>query len=222
MPSTIVFENTPKVPIDELLHELEYEFTDAPHDLIAHMALRTIARLCEQTNVLRRTAKITTYSNVENYLLEPPDCMDVIAVMSITEIKNNYCSGPVVRVNAPVFSCCCGDNNIYVNKNEIVFSNPSNCAEYLVNMSVKPTRNTCEVDEELLTDYLDAVISGTRATLLNMTDKPWSTSSKSPALPMQKAQAAEKEFMLACGSIAVETMLGKQRGAFRAKRQRAF
>lgn len=215
MDSKVIFENTPKIAVDDLLHELEYNFTDAPHDLLAYCVLQSISRLCEQANVMRRTAEVRTYPNVHNYLLEPPDDVDVIAVMSICETHSKFITPRITRVNAPVCECrCSSGSTVHINRNELVFSNPMACTAYLVNMSVKPKPNACEVDASLLSDYLPTIIKGAQSILFSMVDKPWSSA--------QRGLQAEKDFMIDCAGAAVDTLMGRQRGAFVAKRQRAF
>ena len=87
--ANVVFENTPKLPLDEFIDALAFEFTDAPYGLLEDSLKRSISRIAERTNLLRRTVFLTTESGVHNYLLEPPDCMDVIAICP-------YASGMVI------------------------------------------------------------------------------------------------------------------------------
>lgn len=219
MDSTVVFENTPKVPIDSFLDELSFEFTDAPYGLLEHYVKRTVQRMCERANVMRRTAVIHTQGNVHNYLLEPPDDTVVIAVMSIALAGHKFIPPKFARTNVAVWDCdCCAclgrPNMIHVEGHEILFSHPHSCDEWVVNMSVKPTLDACEVDEAFATDYAPIVIDGVRAALYAVNDKPWSSANK--------AQYYEASFASECATASVERMLGHQRGSFRAKRQRAF
>lgn len=212
--NNVVFENTPKVSVSEFIDELAYEFTDAPYGLLEHCVKRVVSRICEHTNVLRRRVKLHTQCNVHNYILEAPDCMDVIAVMSICQCCGNALCSKLVRVTSPVCELhCFGPNTVHIEHNEIVFSAPS-CATYIVEISVKPQHDACEVDSVLLVDHADTVVDGVRAMLCNMADKPWSS--------VQRAQASEQSFIRGCAAIAVDKLLGNQRGVMNVKRQRVF
>lgn len=210
--ANIVFENTPKVPISEFLDELAYEFTDAPYGLLEHCLKRVVCRICEQTNILRRTVFLETQCNVHNYILEPPDCMEVIAIMSICYCKSKFLHGPLYRLTSPVCTCCCFGNTVHVDRGEIVFSAPKSGTTFRIELSVKPTHDACEIDSILLNDHADLVVQGVRAMMFSMVDKPWSS--------LQRSQIEEQAFKLACAEAAVDTMLGQQRGVMRVKKQR--
>ena len=212
--ANVVFENTPKLPLDEFIDALAFEFTDAPYGLLEDSLKRSISRIAERTNLLRRTVFLTTESGVHNYLLEPPDCMDVIAIMSICEWHGNTMHGPLHRLTAPQCSCCCSDNTVYVDRGEIVFSAPKSGTTYRIEISVKPTHDTCEFDSALLNNHEELVLIGARALLYALPDKPWSS--------LQRAQAYEISLLRGCAEAAVDRMLGNQRGALKAKHTRIF
>ena len=66
------------------------EFPDLPADFLLYQLLQSVIRLCQRANVLRRTAVIKTVPCAMNYVLEPPDCMDVIAVMAVDELCGDH------------------------------------------------------------------------------------------------------------------------------------
>lgn len=214
--ANIVFENTPKVPVSDFLDILSYEFTDAPYGLLENCLKRTVARIAERTNIMRRTVYLTTQCNIHNYLLEPPDCMEVIAIMSICYWKSKFIHGPLYRLTSPrcACGCCFGDNEVYVDKGEIVFTAPQSGATFRIELSVKPTKDSCELDSILLTDHEELVLDGVRSLLFAMVDKPWSS--------VQRAQASEQAFLRGCAEAAVDTLVGNQRGVLKAKHTRIF
>lgn len=215
--ANIVFENTPKVPLSEFLDILAYEFTDASYGLLENCLKRTITRIAERSNIMRRTVFLTTQCGVHNYLLEPPDCMEVIAIMSICYWKSMYMQGPLYRLTSPncTRGCCfCFGNTVYVDKGEIVFSAPQSGTTFRIELSVKPTKDSCDLDKILLDDHEELVLDGVRSLLFAMVDKPWSS--------MQRAQASEQAFLRGCAEAAVDTMLGNQRGVMKAKHTRIF
>ncbi len=219
MDSTVVFENTPKATVDSFLDELSFEFTDAPYGLLEHYIRRVVMDMCERANILRRVAHIYTQSNIHNYLLEPPDDVHVIAVMSVALGHHVFVPAKFARTNVPVWECDCsclghGMNFIHCNGAEINFTHPHSGDDWVVNMSVKPKPDACEFDTSLLYDYAPTVIDGVRAELYGQSDKPWSS--------VQRAALAEQAYKSGCATIAVDRMLNGQRGTFRAKRGRAF
>ena len=212
----VIFENTPKIPMDAFLDTLSYEFTDAPYGVLENCLKRTVCRMCERTNVLRRVLYIHTQENVHNYLLEPPDCMDVIALMSVGYCQTKFLCSELIRMNRRDLrhGCCCHGNTVCVEGNEIIFSNPKNGDVYRVEISVKPGRDSCELDSILLDEYEETVLMGVKAMMFEMSDKPWSS--------IQRAQLCEQSFLRECAEVAVDVLNGGQRGAYKAKRQRAF
>jgi len=210
--SRIVYEVAPKVSISEFLDDLSYEFTDAPYGLLENAVKRAIQRICERSNMLRRTVKIRTECNVHNYLLEPPDCVDVIAVMAIELCCGSHCQREVQRITTPTCKVCCGGYEVFVNGNELVFTNPKMDSLFHVELSVKPTRDSCDVDAILVNEHYELVLDGVRSNLCALPNKPWSS--------VQRAQLAEQSFLRGCAEAAVDTMMGSQRGAMRIKRSR--
>lgn len=211
--SNVVFEAYPKVPLQEFVPELAFEFTEMPEDGLPFFVLRAISRIARDGNILRRTATIRTQSCVESYILDPPDCMDIVAIMGVRLVRSpGCCSGPVRRLTFEPCHIDCGTMSWFEEPNIIHFS-PAKCNNvFSVNMSVTPTRHTCEVDKKLLTDYYDLVMYGTKSYLYSMADKPWSS--------VTRAQEYEQRFLLGIRDASVQTMLGGQRGALKAKHMR--
>lgn len=215
METRIVYEAYPKTPVDEFVTDLEYEFSDAPHDLLVHNVLRVVASMCEQSNILRRTALVRTQAGVPNYTFEAPDNMQVIALLSICPVGGAHATAPIVRLTtAPQAICHAPMNSVWVENKELIFSAPGNRDTFRVEMSVKPTYQTCELDTCLLTDYYETLCLGVRSLMFDMADKPWSS--------LQRAALARQEFYRACSDNAVRAMTRNQRGAFRVRRPRAF
>lgn len=207
------YELAPKVPLTEFLPLLEYEFTDAPGGMLSYVLFQVICRFCRHTNILRRTVDIHTERCVPNYLLEPPDDVDMIAVMRMAEIRSKACAPDYHRVTVHCgVSCChCHDNVVFVRGNELVFDRPPGQALFRVEMSVQPRRGACDVDRVLL-DYEHALLDGVRAGLFAQIGKPWSN--------ITRAQASENAFRLACANAAVECMTHNQRGSFTRRRRK--
>ncbi|MBQ3569532.1 MAG: hypothetical protein IJA20_02540 [Methanocorpusculum sp.] len=209
----IVYEAYPKVSVQEFIPELSFEFTDMPENAFAHFILKAINNIARRGNVLRRTATIHTQDCVDNYRLEPQDCMDIVAVMGICKRDNCGCS-PITRLTGQ--PCClpCGSFSWFEKPNIIHISDArcGNC--YDVKFSVAPTYDACEVDEILLTQYYDLVMDGVRADLYGMGNKPWSS--------LQRLEYHKQQFDKGIRKAAIETLTGGQRGALKARRPRMF
>lgn len=209
--ASVVFDAYPKVSVREFLPELTFEFTEMPEEGMPHFVLRAINRIARQSNCLRRTATIHTQPCVDNYLLEPQDCMDIVAVMSVCKHGGCGCSD-VTRITSEPCHLPCGTMSWFEAPNTIYFSNTRHHNVFRVSMSVAPTYETCEVDRILLTNFYDTVLNGTKFYLYSMTDKPWSS--------VNRAQEYEVRFLQGIRSAALEALTGGQRGMFRTKRPR--
>ena len=212
--TSVVFDAYPKVSLQEFVPELAFEFNEMPSDAFPHFLLRAINRFARNSNALRRTATIFAQSCVENYLLEPQDCMDIVAVLSVCQTSHCICSSPVVRVTSEPCRLPCGTYSWFEEPNVIHFS-PVKCKDvFKVTMSVAPTYDACEVDSVLLTTFYDVIMDGTKFYLYSMASKPWSS--------VNRAQESEARFIQGIRTASVQAMMNGQRGALRAKRPRVL
>lgn len=204
--SHVIFEAYDKVSLTEFVPELAFEFSDLSEEAIPHYILRAITRMANMGNILRRTAIIHTQSCVDNYLLEPPDCMDVVAIMGICQIDGSRC-GNVERLTHEPCRLSCGATSWFEYPNTI-FIRTNGCFNiYRVTMSVAPRFDACEVDKMLLTKYYDTILAGAKSYIYAMTDKPWSS--------VGRAQEFKQEFERGVRGAAIDTMMGGQRGVIR-------
>lgn len=216
MPSNVVFEAYPKVPIQEFIPELAFEFTEMPEDAFAHFILRAINKLARDGKVLRRSAVIEGQQCVETYLLEPEDCTELVAVLSVCRGRAGCGCAPVSlpRLTGAPCALPCG-THVWVELPNVLHVQPVHCGDvFHVAMCVAPTYDACEVDRILLTNYYDTVMHGVRSYLYAMAGKPWSSA--------ERSTLSETRFIHGIRAAAVETMMGGQRGALRAKRPRVL
>lgn len=220
----VAYEAQPKVPLTEFVPELAFEFNEIPEEVFPNYLLRAITRFARQTNALRRTAEIPVQECVENYLLEPEDCMDIIAVMGMCQVRSNGCRGPVVRLTSKPCQIWGGLYSWVESPNTIVIHPARYNDVFEVEFSVMPTYDACEVDRLLLTQYYDTIIAGTKYYLYNMNGKSWSDEVRNARFRVSSARASENLalFLSGCAEAAVETMMHGQRGAIRAKRPRVL
>lgn len=213
---SIVYDAYPKVPVQEFIPELAFEFTDMPENAFHHFVLKAINKLARKGNVLRRTALIHTYPCITNYLLEPQDCMDVVAVMGIRNMCHPCGVTGVTRLTHAHVPCYmpCGTYSWFEHPNVIHITNTQREGQYQVEFSVAPTYDACEVDRILLDNYYEVVLDGARTDLYAMSNKPWSS--------LQRMEYYRQQFLGGISRAAVETLAGGQRGALRAKRPVMF
>lgn len=204
--SHVIFEAYEKVPLTEFTPELAFEFTDLRDEAIPNYVLRAITRMTNVGNVLNRTAIIHTQPCVDNYLLEPPDCVDIVAIMSVCQIDGNRC-GKIERVTNTPCRLPCGATTWFEYPNTI-FIKTNGCFNiYRVQMSVAPTFDACEVDRILLTKYYDTVLAGAKYYIYSMVNKPWSS--------VNRAQEVKLDFERGIRSAAIDNLTGGQRGFIR-------
>ncbi len=211
--TTVVYESYPKIDIREFLPELTFEFSEMPESGIPFFLLRAVQRMARTGNILRRTATIHAQNCVENYLIEPTDCMDIVAIMNIQMFSRGCCMG-VHRLTHEPQCTPCGIYSWYEEPNVIHISPARDCDVFKVTFSVAPTQDACEVDRKLYTNFYDTVIAGAKFYLYSMMDKPWSS--------VNRAQEYERRFLSGIRVAALETLTGGQRGGFRATRMRVL
>ncbi len=211
----VVYQAVPKTPVDAFLPELAFEFTEVPDEVFANYILRAIDRLAREGNVLRRQAEIHVQERIGNYLLEPPDCMDVVAVMKCRAVQaNGCCCSAVVRLTDEPACMLQGLYTWYEHPNVIWFKPARHGDVFEVEFAVAPTFDACEVDSILFEKYHDVVLTGVKSYLYGISGKPWSSD--------QKFALYTQAFQQGIQSASLETLTGGQRGMLRVKRPRVF
>lgn len=100
-------ENYPKVALDSLITDLLFDIPDLDEDAAVHYLRRAAIMMAQKGNLLRRTVDICPQPCVENYLLESPDCMDIVAVDSVCQVRGSLC-GKVTRLTNEPCRLPCG------------------------------------------------------------------------------------------------------------------
>lgn len=205
----VVFEANEKVSLSIFADDLAFEFSDVSYDTINNFLLRAITRMAHKGNILRRRIQIATQAHVENYLLEPPDCVEIIAIMEMCDTQGRLC-GNVRRLTSEPCRLPCGTYSWFEAPN-IIHISPSRCnMTYTVIAAVAPVWDACEVDRILLTHYYEVVIAGAKYYLYGMAHKPWASNAK--------AQEFKNDFELGIAAAGIEARLGGQRGPLKIKR----
>jgi hypothetical protein len=214
MSQHIVYEQVTKKDFSDILDELQFEFTDAPADLLLHYAQRVIRDFCDRTNALRRTVHIYPQMGVHNYLIEPSDDVDFIAMLSVQCTRCRYGMGVVRRVIGNVCDILTDYDTIHIKDNELIFSHPRTGDSWDIIISVMPTLKDMDVDAVLIDRYSETIVNGVKARLYEQSDKPWTS--------LQRAQLSRATYLQQCGVISLDLLTEHQRGAIKARGPRAF
>lgn len=207
--TTVVVDAFPKIPLEDFLPELRVEFPEVPDEMLMHYSRLSVMEICERANVLTRTISICLEPCVENYLLEAPDCVKVIAILSVCRHQEGGCPSSVTRLtNTPCYVPCFKSVSWWEQPNIIRFKPAPSIREYAdIRVVVSPTREACEVDEVLATTYRELVFLGVRYRLYGIPRQKWS----SEPLAVQTRQ----DFDMRLAAAAIDKLLGGQRGVIK-------
>lgn len=209
----IVYSPYEKVDLSVFTDVLEYEFTKLDLGAAERFILDTAIYMAQYGNVLRRKATIHTQACVENYLLEPPDCMQVNAIMSICA-KCSCCSCGPIRLTSSRCHCTCGCGSCntytwYDKPNEIYFSPAHHNSIYEIEMAVVPIYDTCEIDKVYRTELYSTLMLGVKAKILSISGKPWSSQNQADSYQLKFERALRRD--------TIHALLGGQRGLMHKK-----
>lgn len=190
-------ELLPKTPLKDLTAELQFDMPDLDHNAMPHYLRRSAIRMAQVGKLMWRTVEIRTYRCVDNYLVEPPDCVDIVSVLRVKNICGGCC-GEVIRKLSDMPQCFrCGTRSWFKSPNMIFFSPALSNNVFEVTVAVAPKSDACEIDTELATKYFDTLILGAKSYLYDLSDKPWSNRTKAQELKERfekslRAAAADK------------------------------
>ena len=216
MQSAVVFEPFKIVPLDKFLPELQFEFVDLPEPVYKFALIRTARLMAREGNLVRRKVVIRTQPCVTRYALRSPDGLEVCSILGIRG-RHCGCEREVVRSFDPPEGCCsCGRDRAWYDDQEQVlnFKHPYFPGEYFVTVAVCPNDDACGLPEIFYTELIDTLMSGTKARIMRMGNKPWTN--------LQLADAYEKDFHDSIADSAVEAATHCMRGGIRMNFGRAL
>lgn len=212
--TTVEYQHYPKRPLSDFIDELEFEFQGSitvEYGVLEHTVRRAARYIARHGNILQRKAVIHTQQCVDNYRLEPPDCVDVLAVTQVCNIKGGIC-GCVQRVNVQPCNMPCG-TIFWYDAPDVVHIHPGrDCAAYEITMVVMPTQDACEIDEIYYTKFYELLLDTTRMFLFDMDGKPWSNFSR--------AERIRPRVQSGIAAAGIDVITGWQRGIYKTKRKR--
>ena len=207
MQAAVVFEPFRTVPLDKFLPELQFEFTDLPDPLFKWAILRAARDMARNGNLLRRRAVIHTQCGVTRYALRSPDGLEICGILGIRGMA--CCGDHIVKrsFDPPAQARQCGRERAWYDEQEGVLNlvSPYFPGEYFISMSVCPPDDACELPAAYYDDHVDILLTGARARILRMSNKPWTN--------LQLADAYEKHFNEGIADAAVDTHTHMMRGS---------
>ena len=194
----VQYERFRMVPLSKFHDELRFEFPNLPSQLFDYYLIKTAIKMARDGNILRRRIKIDVQPGVPNYDIDLPEGLSLIGILDAT---HGHCERPAKRGILPQ---PCGRENIWYDdiEKEINFDNIDGPMYVLI--SVAPTQKACYLPSEYKETYLETLVTGTRASIMMITGRPWSN--------LQLGAALEQRFKQMVSNDAVELMTHKQRG----------
>lgn len=216
MQATVVFEPFQEVPLERFLPELRFEFTDLPDPLFKWALIRAARDFAKGSNAIRRRAVLHTQRCVTRYALRSPDGLEICGILGI---RGRACCGEhtVVRsFDPPVDAHCCRRERAWYDDHDqaLHLQSPYFPGEYFIELAVCPPDDACELPAVLYHEHVDGVLSGARARIYRMGNKPWTN--------FQLADGYEKHFRETIGEAAVEANTHYMRGGIRMNFGRAL
>lgn len=206
---SVVFDPFDTVPLTAFTTELQFEFPDLVSEAMPHYIMKTIRRFAKITNALRRRIRIQAIHCVDRYLLEPPDCVDILAIMDMMTEADCSCNGRV-RIHRfmqdPLNKNCCGMTSWW-DQDGIIFLKGVGNSRLTAIVSVAPRLDACEVDRIILDKYFDVIMAGVKSQIMGMPQKPWSS--------VERSRLYKQDFEAEMRAITVDTLMNGQRGVFK-------
>lgn len=203
----IVFEPYKSLPLIDFHDELRFEFPDLPAQLFDHYLVSAAIKMAKAGNLIRRRAVIKAQHGVTRYRLESPDGLDLHTILGIMSAPDCGCGSYAITrsFDPPEGAYSCGREIAWYDDIEkVLHVCPPYChGHYFVTMAVAPKRGTCELPEKFMTEFLDTLIMGTKASILLITGRPWTN--------LQLGNAYANEFTKMIGTNAVDTATQRQR-----------
>lgn len=175
---TIQFDPHKTVPLSNFHEELWFEFQNLPTQLFDYYLLKTAREMAESAPLVLRTLTISLVPNITRYYLDPPDNTELNQLLGVRHVPtgNLECGSHDVRrfINPPEHLGCFTYGAWYDHPTKCLTLHLPNCAgKCVVSMSIKPSRDACELPAEYFDEYLPVLVMGTRASLMMITGRPW-------------------------------------------------
>lgn len=214
----IVYEPHKVIPLADFHAELRFEFPDLPGQLFDYYLVKAARKMAEDGNLIRRRTYIKVEPCVTRYRLPAPDDMEIVGILGITAempcaahvaVSRQFDAPVDTRFERTLEAAWYDDIEQTLN-----MKSPRAPGRYRISLSVRPKRDACSLPSEYLDNYLETLLTGTRAYVLLITGRPWSN--------LQLGNAYLREFSQMIGKDSVEKHAHNQRGSIRMRFGRAL
>lgn len=168
---------------ESLLPEIIPMVPGCPDTLIENNIRAAVIEFCEKSEVYQQELDpVTTVANIYEYDLEPPSqtLVHKIVWVSYDGEEIEPVTTALLEQREPKWrdSNYYGTPNYFVKQTQSTFwlvpvPNETKVSSTIVRAVLKPTYASTAADDEIMTDYRDAIINGTLFRLLRMPSKDW-------------------------------------------------
>lgn len=211
----VTYEPYPMIPLKDLHEELRFEYPDLPAPLFDYYIMRTAVDMAERGNLLKREVNIELEPNVTRYSLRSPDGLKLWSIMGAR--IDDCCGTSKVRrfFNKPGNLCCGFGKDLWWDETEQTL-HVETCGggRLCVFIAVVPDRDGCELPRVYKEKYFEALMMGTRASIMLITARPWTN--------LRLGGQMRAEYINMVAALAVENLTNRQRGAVKINFGRAL
>lgn len=152
-------------PISELRAAIAFHYPDMAIGALDYYLREAAIRFARKTKILRRTIHIDYQKGVSDYILD--DLPDGYILHEVSEVRvDGRCIEPVcARCN-----CVAGKYRYHSGRLEICHSE---ACRIEVDVIVMPSRNSCNIDADIIEQWGDVIAHGANAKLMMSNDKRW-------------------------------------------------
>lgn len=205
------WQKRPTAPLSSLVDELGYEFQGLPLDALEAYARRAAQTACRMADLDVWAQKIHTQHGVKNYLLEPAEGTDIVALLGVRCLSGADLHRQIRRVTEKPQR---GFPGVAVwhepRVRELWFEGLATSGEpsvFEAEVSLCPLPDACEVSAEFAGRLYEPLMDGVKSYVYDMAGRP--------LFSPQLAQSCRAKFLDACRQAKIEDMSGRQRGMLR-------
>lgn len=209
----VIYEPYPTIPLAQFHSELRFEYPDLPSQLFDYYLVRTAVDMAERGNLLRRRVAIELEPGVTRYALHSPDDLPFWAIMGVRHAPcDSGCGGSreLVRSLTPpdnAVRCTQGDTVWWDSIEQVLHIELCGGGMVYVTMAVVPSRTACELPAVYREKYLEALMVGTRSSIMLITGRPWTN--------LRLGGQLRTEYLEMVKALSVDAATKQQRGTVR-------
>ena len=158
-------EHFETLPIADLRPTIAFHFPDMALGTLDYYLRESAIRFARKTKILKRVIHLDYQKGVNDYFLDglPADYI----LHEVSEVLvDGVCYEPSCK------RCACSAGKYRHRAGRLELCGITGC-QIQVNVVVMPSRNTCNIDADLVQQWADVIAHGTNAKLMMSNDKRW-------------------------------------------------